>query len=132
MWLMNWFKQRNQGQPLPEARLKILALGMFIQDRILLERLGKRHNWELRFTNSPPDAFQWVSQKEFEIILCDRNQHRLSLAGSDGSPREKFTAELHIINFAGQRRLFMARCSSMGRLRCPKAPFGSRSCAPFG
>jgi DNA-binding response OmpR family regulator len=74
VWLMNWFKQRNQGQPLPEARLKILALGMFIQDRILLERLGKRHNWELRFTNSPPDAFQWVSQKEFEIILCDRNQ----------------------------------------------------------
>ena len=74
MWLRNWFKKRNQAHPISERRLKILALSVFLQDRILLERLGKQCNWELRFTNSPPEAFKWVSQHQYEIILCDRNQ----------------------------------------------------------
>ena len=74
MWLREWFKKRNQAHPIPEGRLKILALSIFLQDRLLLERLGKQYNWELRFTNSPTEAFNWVSQSQFEIILCDRNQ----------------------------------------------------------
>jgi CheY-like chemotaxis protein len=47
---------------------------MSIDDRVLLGRLGEQHNWELRFTQSPRDAFQLASQSHFEIILCDRNQ----------------------------------------------------------
>ena len=74
MWLRNLFKKRNQAQPIREERLKILALSIFLQDRLLLERLGRLYNWELRFTNSPPEAFNWVSRSQFEIILCDRNQ----------------------------------------------------------
>lgn len=74
MWLRDWFKKRNQEHPIRGGRLKILALSVFLQDRILLERLGKQYNWELRFTNSPPEAFKWVLQNQFEIILCDRNQ----------------------------------------------------------
>lgn len=74
MWLGGWFKKRSQAHPIREARLKTLALSIFLQDRLLLERLGKQHNWELRFTNSPPEAFNWASQIQFEIILCDRNQ----------------------------------------------------------
>jgi len=74
VWLRDWFKKRNQRHQIPEARLKILALSIFLQDRLLLERLGRQCNWELRFTNSPPEAFNWVSQSQFEIILCDRNQ----------------------------------------------------------
>jgi CheY-like chemotaxis protein len=74
VWLREWFKKRNQAPPIPEGRLKILALSIFLQDRLLLERLGKQHNWELRFTNSPSEAFTWASHSQFEIILCDRNQ----------------------------------------------------------
>ena len=74
MWLADWLRKRNQARSAREARLKILALSIFFQDRLLLERLGKEHHWELRFTNSPPEAFQWASQSQFEIILCDRNQ----------------------------------------------------------
>jgi CheY-like chemotaxis protein len=74
VWLRDWFKKRNQEHPIRERRLKILALSIFLQDRILLERLGRQYNWELHFTNSPPEAFDWVSQSQFEIILCDRNQ----------------------------------------------------------
>lgn len=74
MWLRDWFNKRYQAHPPPAARLKILALSIFLQDRLLLERLGKQNNWELRFTNSPTDAFDWASQNQFEIILCDRNQ----------------------------------------------------------
>jgi DNA-binding NarL/FixJ family response regulator len=74
VWLSDWFKKRNQERPIREKSLKILALSVFLQDRILLERLGKQYDWELRFTNSPTEAFKWVSQNQFEIILCDRNQ----------------------------------------------------------
>jgi two-component system response regulator HydG len=74
VWLREWFKKRNQAPLIIEERLKILALSIFLQDRLLLERLGKQNNWELRFTNSPPEAFNWVSRSQFEVILCDRNQ----------------------------------------------------------
>jgi DNA-binding NarL/FixJ family response regulator len=47
---------------------------MSLDDRILLQRLGKQHNWELCFTYSPREAFGLASQSYFELILCDRNQ----------------------------------------------------------
>jgi CheY-like chemotaxis protein len=74
VWLRDWFKKKNQEHPIRKAHVKILALSIFLQDRLLLERLGKQYNWEFRFTNSPPEAFKWVSHGQFKIILCDRNQ----------------------------------------------------------
>jgi DNA-binding response OmpR family regulator len=74
VWLCDWYKKRNQPIPIPVERVRILALSMSLEDRVLLERLGKQHQWELRFTNSPREGFNLVSQIEFELILCDRNQ----------------------------------------------------------
>lgn len=74
MWLTNWFKKRGDAPPTPEERLRILALSMSLDDRFLLEELAEQHHWELRFTQSPQDAFRLASQGHFEMILCDRNQ----------------------------------------------------------
>ena len=69
----DWFKKRNEA-PAPERRLRILVVSMFLGDRLLLEQLGKQHDWELRFTNSPREGFVLASQSHFELILCDRYQ----------------------------------------------------------
>lgn len=47
---------------------------MPLHDLFLLERLGKQHAWELRFTTSPEEGFRLVSRSYFELILCDCNQ----------------------------------------------------------
>jgi DNA-binding response OmpR family regulator len=47
---------------------------MPLSDLFLLERLGKQHAWELRFTTSPGEGIRLVSQSHFELILCDCNQ----------------------------------------------------------
>jgi CheY-like chemotaxis protein len=70
----DWFKKRSETGPAPERRLRILVLAISLVDRILLEQLGKQHDWELRFTNSPPSGFSLASQSHFDLILCDRNQ----------------------------------------------------------
>jgi two-component system, NtrC family, response regulator HydG len=76
MWPANWFKKRKAAAALgaSEGRLKILAVSIFLNDRLVLEQLGKRAGWELRVTNSPREAFRLVMEKHFEVVLCDRNQ----------------------------------------------------------
>lgn len=75
MWLPKWFKKRTEKPAVREERLRILALSVSLDDRFLLERLGKQHEWEVQFTHSPRDAFSLVSRSHFEVILCDRNQY---------------------------------------------------------
>jgi DNA-binding NarL/FixJ family response regulator len=75
VWLPNWLKKRKETPPICEERLRILALSVSLDDRFLLERLRKQHDWEVLFTHSPRHAFSLVSQSHFEVILCDRNQY---------------------------------------------------------
>ena len=58
----------------PGDRLKILLVSSSLSDSILLERLGKQQDWELRLTSSPRQAFRLVAESYFELILCDCNQ----------------------------------------------------------
>ncbi len=74
MWLPDWFKKRNEARQVPEKRLKILVLSTPFSDLLLLERIGRQHDWKIRFTRSPPEAFRLVSKSHFELILCDCNQ----------------------------------------------------------
>lgn len=74
MWLPKWFTRRNEPRPAPEGRVRILVLSMSFEDRILLQRLGKQHDWELRFTYSPREGFNLASRCHFQLILCDHNQ----------------------------------------------------------
>lgn len=74
MWLTDWYKKRNDAHRVAERRLRILVLRMPLSDLFLLERLGKKHAWEVRFTTSPREGFRLASQSQFELILCDCNQ----------------------------------------------------------
>lgn len=74
MWLTDWFKKWNEPRPAPEGCLRILVLSMSLEDRFVLERLGKQHDWELQFSNSLREELKLASQSHFELILCDRNQ----------------------------------------------------------
>ena len=74
MWLSSWFKKQEEVPSTLEPRLRILALSISIDDCVSLRWLAEQHNWELRLTQSPRDAFHLASQSHFEIILCDRNQ----------------------------------------------------------
>jgi len=49
---------------------------MSLDDRFLLQQLGKQHHWELCLTYSPREAFGLASQSYFELTLCDRSQPR--------------------------------------------------------
>jgi DNA-binding response OmpR family regulator len=74
VWLSSWFKKQEEVPSTLEPRLRILALSISIDDCVSLRWLAEQHNWELRLTQSPRDAFHLASQSHFEIILCDRNQ----------------------------------------------------------
>lgn len=74
MWLSEWFRKRNASRLAPEGRVRILALSMPLEDRFLLERLGKQHGWELRFTSAPREGFALAARDHFDLILCDRTQ----------------------------------------------------------
>lgn len=74
MWLSSWFKKQEEVPSTLEPRLRILVLSISIDDCVSLRWLAEQHNWELRLTQSPRDAFHLASQSHFEIILCDRNQ----------------------------------------------------------
>lgn len=74
MWLPDWFKKRQGSRPVPEGRVRILVLSMSFEDRFLLQRLGKQHDWELRFTYSPRERLNLASRRHFQLILCDHNQ----------------------------------------------------------
>jgi CheY-like chemotaxis protein len=74
VWLSRWFKQRQAERRIAQERPRILAVSVFVIDRLVLERQCKRHGWELQFTNSPRDAFNLVSRQHFELILCYRQQ----------------------------------------------------------
>jgi DNA-binding response OmpR family regulator len=74
VWLTDWYKKRKDGHPVAERRLRILVLRMPLPDLFLLERLGKKHAWEVRFTTSPQEGFRLASRSHFELILCDCNQ----------------------------------------------------------
>jgi CheY-like chemotaxis protein len=70
----DWFKKRNQARPAPKRRRRILVVAISLVDRVLLEQLGRQHDWEIRFTNSANCGFALAEQSHFELILCDRNQ----------------------------------------------------------
>ena len=74
MWLTGWYKKRNQAHPAAERRLRILVLRMPLTDLFLLERAGKKHAWEVRYTTSPGEGLRLASRSHFELILCDCNQ----------------------------------------------------------
>jgi CheY-like chemotaxis protein len=74
VWLTDWYKRRNNVRPVAGKRLRILALRLPLSDLFLLERLGKTHAWEVRFTTSAGAGFRLASQSHFELILCDCNQ----------------------------------------------------------
>lgn len=75
MWLSDWFKKRGEPRRGLEGRVKILVVSMSLDDRWLLEHLGKRHGWELRFTSSPREGFNLAAHSHFDLILCDRSQY---------------------------------------------------------
>jgi len=74
VWLSSWFKKQEEVPSTLEPRLRILVLSISIDDCVSLRWLAEQHNWELRLTQSPRDAFHLASQSHFEIILCDHNQ----------------------------------------------------------
>jgi DNA-binding NtrC family response regulator len=75
VWLANWFKKRDEEEPpLLEEHPRILAVAMSIDDRVSLGWMGDEHNWKIRFTQSPREAFALASRHPFEVILCDRAQ----------------------------------------------------------
>ena len=74
MWLTDWYKKRNDAHTVAERRLRILVLRVPLTDLFLLERLGKTHAWEVRFTTSSREGFRLATQSHFELILCDCNQ----------------------------------------------------------
>ena len=78
MWLVDWFEKQKQARATvvnaSETRVQVLAISIWLNDRLVLEQLGKREGWSLRFTNSPPDAFRLAMEKHFDVVLCDRNQ----------------------------------------------------------
>ena len=68
-WLSRW------GKALPKKnRLKILVLSAPLDDRFVLEDLGKERGWELSFASSPQEGFCLVSEHHFELILCESDQ----------------------------------------------------------
>ena len=75
MWVLDWLKKRNTAPPPAEDDLTILAVSVFLNDRLVLEQIGKREGWKLRFTNSARDAFRLVMENHFDVVLCDRNQY---------------------------------------------------------
>ena len=94
MLLFDWFKKWNAPCPASEDRLKILAVSLFVTDRLVLARLGELHGCELRFTDSPRAAFSLIAQKHFDLILCNRNQpgypwREVVSRLADGSPRSR-------------------------------------------
>lgn len=74
MWLSHWFKKRDEAASTAGPPLRILGVSIPIEDCLSLRYLAEQHNWQLRLTQSPRDAFQLASQSHFEIILCDRSQ----------------------------------------------------------
>jgi len=75
LWLAEWLKRRESAVSVSSAkRLRILAVSLALEDIFLLEYLADRHDWELKFTRFPQDAFRLASSDDFDLILCDRNQ----------------------------------------------------------
>ncbi len=78
MWLGDWLKQkrreRHEAAGASEDRLKVLAVSVWLNDRVVLEPLCRREGWDVRFTNSPREAFRLVRERRFDVVLCDRNQ----------------------------------------------------------
>lgn len=78
MGFMDWFRQIGQagkeaGAVKPEP-LQILAVSVWLTDRVILEPLCRREGWEVRFTNSPREGFRLARERRFDVILCDSNQ----------------------------------------------------------
>jgi hypothetical protein len=77
LWLSEWLKKRNDAQSVASPkRLRILAVSISREDIFLLEYLGDHHQWELKFTRSPQEAFRLASESDFDLIFCDRPVHR--------------------------------------------------------
>ena len=132
MWRPDWFKKLNEARPVPRGRVTILALSMSFEDRFLLERLGKRYGWELRFTYSPREGFNLASQRHFELILCDRNQPGYPWREVMERFAACFTAKLHPASLTRERRLPVAGRTAAGRLRCLAPAVARRMRSPCG
>lgn len=72
---LRWLARQTGPSHIAGSGPKILGVSVLLTDRVLLENLGKREGWRLRFTNSARDAFRLVREERFEVILCDRNQY---------------------------------------------------------
>ena len=61
MGLLEWFRQghaqKDAGAAKPEP-IKILAVSVWLTDRVVLEPMCRREGWDVRFTNSPREAFR--------------------------------------------------------------------------
>jgi CheY-like chemotaxis protein len=75
VWLTDWIKQRSESCLVPDTRVRILIVSMSLDDRLVLEALGRQYAWELRFTSSPRESFNLAAQSHFDLILCDRSQY---------------------------------------------------------
>jgi len=70
VWLMDWFKNRKGSPAIREERLRILAVSLSLDDRFLVQRLGKRRNWEVLSTHSPRHAFSLASRSHFDVTCA--------------------------------------------------------------
>jgi CheY-like chemotaxis protein len=70
----NWFQKRNEPSAPAGEPIRILAVCLFLDDRFVLDQLGDTYGWQLRFANSPREAFRLAFENDFDLILCDRNQ----------------------------------------------------------
>ena len=74
MWFVEWFKR--QDCPVRDARtepLKVLALSLLLGDRLVLERLGRQHGWDIHCTHSNA-GLRLTTRSDFSVILLDRDQ----------------------------------------------------------
>jgi hypothetical protein len=70
VWLVDWFKNRDEEPAPPEEQLSILAVAMSIDDRVSLGWIAHEHHWRVRFTQSPREAFALASQYHFESFFA--------------------------------------------------------------
>ena len=74
LWLSDLLKKRERQQRVEPRRIRILTVSISLEEIFLLERLGDRHGWDVRFTPSPHKAFRSTSHDQFDLILCDHHQ----------------------------------------------------------
>ena len=74
MWFADWLRARNSSLAQAEAkRLTILAVSPALEDLDILDLLSARHGWQMKPARSLREAFRLLSERTFDIVLCDSN-----------------------------------------------------------